>query len=548
MNTRYADPGATLSSERYMSAAEFAELRGLNGMAVAAKAMLVRSPEKRSLLMFLMARSWTDGGLVKVAEELFEMFPERIGTPAMLKAGLKRGQHLSDAVVEELLDEISPLNPLARLDVSREEIRARETERVKKAPHTSDYYLDSCGDAEKLAEFLTELCINPTLLLRANGESAKDYESDKDAVVRASPGAKYHWSIKKADFKGFHDLCGALFEYRRRCKEKALTQFAKTNTARKVIAVLDACHKAKRMGLIEGNSDAGKSVPAEAWSRAHCGEVIYVRLTGVTSKTSFFRALGRELGIGGIYSRSSTEMQARVEDILIRLKLTVVIDEDAYMFPQAQRIYSRPELPDWIYTTLSNHGVPVILIATSMFSERMRQAERQVTWNSQQFRRRLYRFERGLPAPSRRDIELVASYHAPDASAAVVAALTDYAMLSKPSDVRNTWQPLTDVVDTILDARQMAQTDGRETITVKDVHAAIREFRAPTASAKFEAFDAPNLPVRRKRIAPALPTDRSEPAQEVQEESSEDFQGQRAIEKTEEVPAISGRSRSFQVA
>ncbi len=40
-------------------------------------------------------------------------------------------------------------------------------------------------------------------------------------------------------------------------------------------------------------------------------------------------------------------MQARIEDVLKRSKLMLVMDEAHFVFNQSRRMYSRPELVDW---------------------------------------------------------------------------------------------------------------------------------------------------------------------------------------------------------
>src|SRR5260370_14900811 len=76
MNTRHASEGAPISFERYMSSPEFAELRGIPGTAVAAKAQLYTNARKRSLLFFLQSLSLKEGGLQRVARTLLERFPD----------------------------------------------------------------------------------------------------------------------------------------------------------------------------------------------------------------------------------------------------------------------------------------------------------------------------------------------------------------------------------------------------------------------------------------------------------------------------------------
>jgi hypothetical protein len=74
-NTRYAPDGVPISFERYMSSPAYAELRGIPGTAVAAKAQLYTDARKRSLLFFIQALSLKEGGLRRVARTLLEKLP-----------------------------------------------------------------------------------------------------------------------------------------------------------------------------------------------------------------------------------------------------------------------------------------------------------------------------------------------------------------------------------------------------------------------------------------------------------------------------------------
>lgn len=74
-STRHALKGSTVSYERYMSSPEFAQLRGIPGTAVAAKAQLYPEACKRSLLFFLQSLSLKEGGLRFVARALQERLP-----------------------------------------------------------------------------------------------------------------------------------------------------------------------------------------------------------------------------------------------------------------------------------------------------------------------------------------------------------------------------------------------------------------------------------------------------------------------------------------
>src|SRR5215469_5351648 len=79
MPTRYADEWSeSIAQETFMSSPEYVVRRGILANAVAAKAQLYRSASHRSLLFFLQGLSMQEGGLGAVAEDLFDMFPDRV--------------------------------------------------------------------------------------------------------------------------------------------------------------------------------------------------------------------------------------------------------------------------------------------------------------------------------------------------------------------------------------------------------------------------------------------------------------------------------------
>lgn len=80
MSTRHAQEGAPISYERYMSSPEFAEMRGIPGTAVAAKAQSYGSARERGLLFFLQSLSLKDDGLRRIARML--KFPGQTQTEA----------------------------------------------------------------------------------------------------------------------------------------------------------------------------------------------------------------------------------------------------------------------------------------------------------------------------------------------------------------------------------------------------------------------------------------------------------------------------------
>ncbi len=246
----------------------------------------------------------------------------------------------------------------------------------------------------ELQGFLVDLCINPEVTFDAPGHT--------------DPPSAEH----RARRRWFKDIIGALYEYQRRHAEKVRSDLVMTEIGRMVFDTLDVCLARnlsdKRIVICEGDSGVGKTTATEAWCQAHFGEARFVSLSGVSNKTAVFRAIAKALGLASSYSRTATEMQSRVEDVLEKSQLVLVLDEAHYLLSGAERIYAVPELVNWINTACFNRRVIVALICTPQFIIRANRAEQQTSWNSDQLRRRVKRFIR-LPAkPTSADLEAVA--------------------------------------------------------------------------------------------------------------------------------------------
>src|SRR5437016_3833221 len=89
-NTRRAEPGKPLRQERWMSSEEFE--RGLLGNLVARRCQVLDEAKDREIVYFLQQLSHAEGGLEKLSADLISRFPDRLGTNAMRKFGMKPGQ------------------------------------------------------------------------------------------------------------------------------------------------------------------------------------------------------------------------------------------------------------------------------------------------------------------------------------------------------------------------------------------------------------------------------------------------------------------------
>jgi hypothetical protein len=281
--TRRADPDAPLSHERYMSSPDYAQVRGIAGCAVAAKAALLDHPKKSGLLFFLQALSLQDAGFKNFCAEFLELYAERIGTPTMHRLGRKKGQSFSPLETRAIEEE---LDPAARDRRHQCEMRSElagcalipklneyglvveyytptvQPPSPPKLSRTFDQLLAKCQAASAgLDKFIVELCINPALTFSAPGETP------------AAGDAALPW---------FKDIIGALYDYKRFYEDRVRREFIVTSIGRKVFDTLDAALATGKMVVIEGESGIGKSTATAAWCQLHLGECRLVSLPGIT--------------------------------------------------------------------------------------------------------------------------------------------------------------------------------------------------------------------------------------------------------------------------
>ncbi len=464
-STRYAEDGSPMKENRYASSPEFVEARGISGTAVCARASLLLSERKRGLLYWLQAASLDEGGLRSFAVEFIAAFPERVGSPTMHQVGIQGRKVFPRDAAKSITAELEG-------DWVPDDAPPPEQER------TVEYFLDFCRRkaVRALPAFLTQLCVNPCFGFAAPDDTEDFGEIEQDRIEETTPNASHGWYVHELAMDGcFRDVVGALFEFQRRKQSVQATQFAITSVARKVMDGLDYCLKTRRMVVIDGREGLGKTEAAQAWCRMHPGEARFVSLSGVCSKTSVFRAIARSLGVAVGHSYSTTDIQARVEEFLQRSKLVLVMDEAHFLFGQSVRMYSRPELIDWVDTALCNQKVPVALVCTPQFKARMAQVEKQVGWAAGQFRRRVGLYVDLPEKVTEADLELVAKSMLPGASQSVIEALVGYA-----APIR---QPMSSLGLLIDDSRMVAGRGGRDRITFKDVLEAKERYREPTDKA-----------------------------------------------------------------
>ena len=423
-----------LSQDRYVKGPEFAELRGISGTAVAARVALLEDSKIRSLLLWIQAISLEPGKLKHLCQEILDRFADRIGTPSMLRIGNRPGQVYNAEEVKQVRQEMRcpgdfPLRgeywhhdyecfQQVDCDANKHEIARAKT-------HPNSYpasmFLEGFGDIqEKLSAFLVDLCVNPRFEFHRKNEKTREQSEYESRLQEQFPQEGIQ--TKRPELYWFNDIVGALIEIKNAKEKEAREKFALTAIGRKVWASLDYALKAKGLLLIEGKEGRGKSEAVKAWVQFHLGEARFVSLRGITSKTTAFREIARPLGIPLGYNHKFSALQNRLEDVLRRSKLIMILDESHFILDGSQRVSRQPEILDWI-DTMENDGVGFCLVSTPQFITRLTRAVDQTGYNFRQFERRKKYVK--LPKNNTEgDIELVARSVLPGApESAIVEAV-----------------------------------------------------------------------------------------------------------------------------
>lgn len=550
MNTRRVPHGERRRQNGWASASEYDVLRGLNGTAVTFKASLQDSQEQRELLYALQAFSLREGGLVRLARELLEMFPERIGSPTMHKIGCKPGKRLTDDQSDAISCEL--LNTDA--ERSWRSLLRHYGDEEKKDVRPAEAWLDTCRKmaGANLVDFIEELCCDPKMevapaaSVRGNYrnvvnivlEDARDQMADNPHLAKDRPDLKATLNqtrdFRFAKLPYFHDVLGALQEYVRRQVEAVRASYAETSISKIVFEAADYVLETESSALIEGESGYGKSTSLKAWCAMHPGQARYLELRGIMDATVFFRRLAKVCGVASGAGLSVGKMQARIEDFLQRSKLLLIIDEAQYLWPQGKRISAHPKFINWLNTACYNAGVPFLLSATKDFTRRRQAVEAQTDWNSGQSRRRIRRVFLLPDAPTEADLRIVARKSLPGIGKNAEDYLVNYAL-----HVSRGYFQTIDCASK--DAQLIARRAGRAEITAKDLLTAVKEWRAPSDAALQRVYEAgPESARRRKREVTRADFEPVEPPLNAPlNEFSASVFGRRATQPTA-VPTLTG--------
>jgi hypothetical protein len=437
-STRHATDGE-LHQERYLSGPAFEEKRGLKGHHVAERAALLDDPRARSLLFFLQALSHRPGGMQKVARDLIAMFPERLGSPTMHRIGGGPGKRFSPEESARIGDELH-----STFDGSPRKERSRQ------------FFLEDClEEANSLYRFLERLCLDPEVPMEMEDGGPE-------------------WMLHGVHY--FRDVIGALYEFQSRYAESVKADFVLTEIGAQVFSTLDFGLHTTGMVVLEGLSRTGKTAATKAWCEQHLGEARFVSLTDARDQYGFFRTIAKALGLPCTYTKKAQELRDRIEDMLIKSRLLLVIDEAHYLWTHGDRIKCLPHRVNWVLTALCNEGVPVALVTTEQFALKRAQTEKQTEWSSQQLSGRIRRYRKLPLKPRKEDLEAVSRKLLPEADKDTIGLMVANAIASGLF--------MTGIVNTVEEARYHAKQAGRKGVTFEDVHQVFETLVFPSAVAQ----------------------------------------------------------------
>jgi DNA transposition AAA+ family ATPase len=311
-------------------------------------------------------------------------------------------------------------------------------------------------------------------------------EPDEFSHAETAIALEENPELKRDEFRParliyFRDIIGALVEWKARHEKTIREEFYLTATGKTIWETLDYARATNGMVVVDGEEGRGKSEAAKAWCKLHLGSARFVSLKGITNKTTVFREIAKALGIASSYTRTATEMQPRIEDVLKRSRLLIVLDEAHFLFNQSQRMYSRPELIDWIDTALCNCGIGCALVTTPQFLVCMTRAADQVEWNYRQFRRRVRRWVKLPDKNSEDDIKGVVRSVFKNASESTIKKVLGYALASK--------RDVSAVGDVVAEIRAMTGADDLKKASVHQVMKAINDFLLPSDKTFLEGME-----------------------------------------------------------
>ena len=380
-STRYAEPGAPLSQERWASTPDPEIEPGLKANLVAIRCRSLKDPRDRDLIWSLQKFSREPGGLGQVIAELIQENAGRIGTESMVRLGTGPGRVYSAAEVREVrremyprmgrqnswdsalggrrqsLHEFFPLQDDSESDIqydtnllsarisldqdpSSEDLKWLR-QQIKTFPkvYPASVFTERCEAEAKgsLDGHLSELCLNPEIDL-----------ADDDP-----------WY--------FSGLVSALRAYASKRAEATKVGKVITSIGRAVHEAMDDALAMGGLHLVSGNPGMGNRFAAECHCDSHPGRERNVLVPSGNDDFSFFVAIASKIGVSNNSNSKANLLRHRIEKAILDGKLALVFSMADNLWPQCNPRFGFPSRIAWVVEMVKKGLTVVCLISPSFF-------------------------------------------------------------------------------------------------------------------------------------------------------------------------------------
>ncbi|HWZ95541.1 MAG TPA: ATP-binding protein [Opitutaceae bacterium] len=433
----------------------------------------ISDPKKRPLIWFLHWRSHQPGGLKRFCYELINRnLRARLGSETMHRIGFNPSTVYAGQPFEDICNELSFFPSGARnhlewtieihasifrgLEQDGELAKAKKLLSPESRRASAATFLNECRDlaCSGLAHHIRNFC---------SDHSAK-------------------WEVRY-----LHDLVGAITEMMKDQADFARSQTAETKIASNVSDTLEFSYRTRGLVVIYGIERIGKTKAAERWVAMNPDKARLIRLTATTNDLLFFSEVAEAIGCGDMRGQTVGEMRDQIRGTVKSRDLMLIFDEAHCLFGLSPK--GSIKRLEYIRTELVNNDIPVALIITPQFANRLAGLERSTDFNLNQFRGRVTKWAE-LPAkPSRADIESIARFGLPEIDDKCLALLADSAAGSE--------FPLAALHNAILEAKTIIEKNG-SAITLDLVKQAVG-FAMWTTARLAETIPAPASKTTKRR-------------------------------------------------
>jgi hypothetical protein len=490
MKTRRAKPGSPFRQERFMS--DPALERGLLATCVASRVRTLDEADDRKIVWFLQRLSHLPGGMVKAAEEMISLWPERFCTEKMSAFGTSPTRKFSRKQSEEIFNEIAE-HPCMEKPVADDRAAFLFRLHFSSSPQNYVCSLLSADDAGERLDFDDDSMTPAQRECRDKFLSSDIRVSVFQQLCRDAALGQVDGACGLSDFL-FKRVCldpslgpeewrtwycptlrQTLLDYQTLCNERAAEELALTAVTAKTFEALDYALDVRGLVLIQGLERRGKTFSAKAWCDLHPGEARYVKTPSTSDDIGFFREIARSLGIGCGQSIKTVELREKIEDVLLGGDLMLVFDNAHHLFRQAMYREAVPQRITWILTALVDEEIPVAFISTPQFTVAQRLTAEKSKWREAQLTGRIAHFEPLPEVLSSEDLAAVARVWLPGADAASLELLVTYAEASD--------KYIQAIGSLAQRAIYLAKKGGREKPTLKDIKEALQTGVIPSDNA-----------------------------------------------------------------